>query len=66
MKYIENYYRRVLPEPQKLHTTVYFNKISFGWSQVIKLHCGENCLRIAAAELDLWSLIEEKKTVQVD
>ena len=44
-----------------IRTTVYFNKISCGCNQVIKLHCGENRSRIEATKMDLWSLIEKKK-----
>jgi len=33
----------------------------YGCSQVIKLRCGEDHSRIAAAKLDLWLLIERKK-----
>jgi len=40
-----------------LHTRVYFGKISYGWSSVIKLHCGKNHSQIGATELDLWPLI---------
>ena len=42
-----------------MKTTFYciFDKISYGQSHVIRLYCGENRSRIAAAELDLWQLI---------
>jgi len=62
MKCVENYYRRVLPEPLRLHTTIYFNKFLYVCNQIIKLCCGENCSRIAAAKLDLRSLIEKNST----
>jgi len=41
--------------------TIYFDEISYGWSLVIKLHCGENRSQIVATELDLWLLIAGTK-----
>ena len=34
-----------------------FDEILYGWSLVIKLHCGENHSQIAATEIDLWPLV---------
>ena len=56
MKCIENYYRS-----HKDYTLPYILiKFSYRCSQIIKPCCGQNCLRIAAAELDIHSLIEKK------
>ena len=37
--------------------SVYFDEISYGWSLVIKLHCGENRSLTSATEFDLRLLI---------
>ena len=61
MKCFENYYRRA---SWAIKITC-FNRISYSWSQVIKLSFGENCSQIAETELDLWSLIEKNSTSEL-